>query len=44
MTENEIGRVNVNAVIAVHRQLGPGLLNRFTKLSWLMSCKNAVFA
>ena len=26
MTENEIGTVNVNAVIAVHRQLGPGLL------------------
>jgi GxxExxY protein len=26
MTENEIGTVIVNAAIAVHRQLGPGLL------------------
>ena len=26
MTENEIGTINVNAAIAVHRQLGPGLL------------------
>ena len=26
MTENEIGTIIVNAAIAVHRQLGPGLL------------------
>jgi len=26
MTENEIGRLVVDAAIAVHRELGPGLL------------------
>ena len=26
MTENDIGRIVVDAAIAVHRELGPGLL------------------
>ena len=37
MTENEIGTVIVEACIAIHRELGPGLLDRFMSLSFAMS-------
>jgi hypothetical protein len=32
MTENEIGKIVVDAAIAVHRALGPGLLEAVNNL------------
>jgi len=38
MTENEIGKIVVDAAIAVHRALGPAL-----KLSLLTNCREEDF-
>jgi hypothetical protein len=39
MTENEIGTIVIELAIAVHQELGPGLLKRFARLFWSVSCK-----
>jgi hypothetical protein len=41
MTENEIATAIVDAAIKIHKSLGPGLLNRYTRRYLVSSCKSA---
>ncbi len=38
MTENEIGTIVIESAVAVHQELGPGLLETVMRLSWSESC------
>ncbi len=42
MTENELGTIIVESAIAVHRELGPGLLETvYERSPWYMNCASA---
>jgi len=42
MTENELGTIIVDAAIAVHRELGPGLLETVYELGTLLNFGEAL--
>jgi len=42
MTENELGTIIVDAAIAVHRELGPGLLETVYELGYLLNFGEAL--
>jgi GxxExxY protein len=44
MTENEIIKVILDSAIAVHKELGPGLLESVYETVLAMSCGSVVFA
>jgi GxxExxY protein len=43
MTENEISKLILDSAIAVHKELGPGLLESVYEVVLTMNCSNAGF-